>query len=258
MPEPLAFAVVLLQSALPEGAGGAVSPGAAHQRVLVAGQPRWLAIAAGDAGASSLPGTEEEIVPLELARVLASNGGGEDAYWRSAAFKTSAAAAAVRLVLRSVELLGGNAALPEVLQPALQVLHGIVSAAEAAQQQPNGVRPTGGKKQHKKAAAAAAPAAASAAILAPGLVALCRRAGGGAGGRGWARRRARGGPRTTCSCSRWLRRRASTRGLRRTLCLARIMTPTGAGAAGLHRQTNNGSVLVLPRTAGAVCEGRPS
>ncbi|KAL4451742.1 hypothetical protein ABPG75_007404 [Micractinium tetrahymenae] len=207
VPEPLAFAVQLLQGALPAGcapAGAAAEAAAAssssHQRQLGADEPRWLAIAATDAGAGSLPAAPEDIPPLELAQVLSSGGSGsggtgEEDFWRSAGFKTSAAAAAVRLVGRTAELLAGNAALPEILAPAQAALRAIVAAAEAAM----------AAQQQQAAAAAAAPpasikkkqrkqqqnqpqqqqqqepqgsgvtaSAAPAAILAPGLVELCR------------------------------------------------------------------------------------
>lgn len=179
VPEPLSFATQLLQSVLPEGAAPAPAP--SHQRALAPGQPRWLAVSASDEGAADLPATEADIAPLELAQVL--GGSGSDAYWASAAFKTSAAAAAVRLVLRQAELLGGNAALPEILAPALEALRAIVAAADGSaqqQQQQDGAQPPARKKQRgkqqKQAAAAAAPAAARAAVVAPGLAALCLRA----------------------------------------------------------------------------------
>lgn len=172
VPEPLAFATQLLQSVLPEGS--TPQPAPSHQRSLAPGQPRWLAVSASDEGAADLPSTEEGIAPLELAQVL--GGSAEDAYWRSAAFKTSAAAAAVRLVLRQAELLGGNAALPEILAPALEALRAIVAAAEGSTQQRQ--QPEGGqcKKQHGKQQKQAAAAAGPAAIVAAGLVALCRSA----------------------------------------------------------------------------------
>ena len=175
-PEPLSFAVLLLQGVVPEGAGAAPPP--SHQRCLEPGQPRWLALAPGDAGADALPATPEDIQPLDLGRVMAAAADGEaaaaDPYWRSAAFKASAAAAAVRLVQRSAELLAGNAALPEVLQPALDALRSIVDAAAATGAQAAQPPPTGKKQKQKrgKAAAAAAAAAAPAALVAPGVAAL--------------------------------------------------------------------------------------
>lgn len=164
VPEPLAFAVQLLQGAVPEGAGPPPAP--SHQRGLEPGQPRWLAVAPGDAGADALPATPEDIQPLDLGRVMAaaadSGAAASDPYWRSAAFKASAAAAAVRLVQRSAELLAGNAALPELLQPALDALRGIVEAAATHPQ------PAAKKQKRGKAGAAAAPAA----LVAPGVAAL--------------------------------------------------------------------------------------
>lgn len=177
VPEPLAFAVELLQGVLPAGTAPPLPP--SHQRQLEAGQTHWLAVGAGDVDADALPATPEEIAPLELERVLALAANGSSgvggAYWRSAGFKTSAAAAAVKLVLRSAELLGGNAALPEVLQPALDALHAIVAAAEAAQVAAAAAPPTRKKQKRGKQqqAAAAAATATPTAILAPGLVTLC-------------------------------------------------------------------------------------
>lgn len=193
VPEPLCFAVQLLQRALPAGSEQAVPAGGSHQRQLDSEEPRWLAIVASDAGSDSLPATAEDIEPLELARVLSAGSGSSSSasgaeggaeYWRSAGFKTTAAAAAARLIGRCAELLAGNAALPEVLAPAQQALAAIVAAAEAAAAPPEAPPPAAGKKQRKlkgKAAAAAAPAPAPAAqaqqpaaSLAPGLVQLCR------------------------------------------------------------------------------------
>ena len=175
VPEPLAFATQLLQSVLPEG--GTPPPAPSHQRSLAPGQPRWLAVSASDEGAADLPATEEAIAGLPLAQVL--SGSGSNAYWGSAAFKTSAAAAAVRLVLRQTELLGGNAALPEILAPALEALRAIVAAVDGSaqqQQQQDGGQPPARKKQRGKQQKQAAVAAGPAVIVAPGLVALCRSA----------------------------------------------------------------------------------
>ena len=174
MPEPLSFATQLLQSVVPEGAAAPPTP--SHQRSLPSEQPRWLAVSASDEGTADLPATEGDVAPLELAQVLGGSGG--DAYRSSAAFKTSAAAAAVRLVLRQAQLLGGNSALPEILGPALEALRAIVAAADVSskqqQQQQQPCKKQRGKQQ--KQAAAAAELAAPAAIVAPGLVALCRSA----------------------------------------------------------------------------------
>ncbi|PRW57304.1 Nucleolar 14 [Chlorella sorokiniana] len=173
VPEPLTFATQLLQSVLPEGA--APPPAPSHQRALAPEQPRWLAVSAADEGAANLPASEEDILPLPLAQVL--GGSGSDAFWRSAAFKTSAAAAAVRLVLRQAELLGGNAALPEILAPALEALRAIVAAASGSSTpQQDGGQPPACKKQRGKQQHQAAAPAAPAALVAPGLAALCRRA----------------------------------------------------------------------------------
>lgn len=193
VPEPLAFAVQMLQGALPAGCAPAAagsSSSSSHQRQLDADDPRWLVIHASEAGAGSLPANPEDIPALELARLLSSDesseGGGD--YWRSAGFKTSAAAAAVRLVARSAELLAGNAALPAILAPAQAALRAIVQAAEAAapqqqqrQQAAAAVAPASSKKKQRKqkereqrGEAAATTPSQPPVILAPGLVELCR------------------------------------------------------------------------------------
>jgi nucleolar protein 14 len=190
VPEPLCFAVLALQGALPAGVYPTTpATGSSHQRQLAAEDPRWLAIAATDAGVAYLPATAEGIEALDIVQVLSSSSGAagdtaSDEYWASAAFKTSAAAAAVRLVGRCTELLAGNVALPEVLAPAQEVLRSIVAAAEAqlaaAAAQPGEAQQQQKKqKNKKKGAAAAAPQqlprlAEPAATLAPGLVQLSR------------------------------------------------------------------------------------
>lgn len=181
VPEPLCFAVLALQGALPAGVyPSAPAAGSSHQRQLAAEDPRWLAIAATDAGVAYLPATAEGIEALDIVQVLSCSGAASDEYWASAAFKTSAAAAAVRLVGRCTEMLAGNVALPEVLAPAQEVLRSIVAATEvqsaaAAAQPGEGQQQQKKQKKKKKGAAAAAPPPAEpAATLAPGLVQLSR------------------------------------------------------------------------------------
>lgn len=184
VPEPLAFAVQLLQGALPAGApaaAAAAGDGSSHQLQIDADEPRWLAIHASDAGAGSLPATPEDIPPLELGRMLSSGGSeGDSDYWRSAGFKTSAAAAAVRLVGRVAELLAGNAALPAILAPAQAALRAILTTAEAAQehqrQQAAAAAPPASskKKQRKQRKEQQGDGDAPSLLIAPGLVELCR------------------------------------------------------------------------------------
>lgn len=180
VPEPLNFAVALLRSAAPASAAAAAA-GAAGAGAEEGEQPRWLRLdAAAGAGQEmgAPPATPADIEPLDLVGTLGAGDDDGDSYWSSPDFKTSAAAAAARLVQRTAASLAGLAALPEVMEPALRALRTLAAAAGAAHAAPLS------KKQKKKAAkegaaaaatgaAAAAAAAPAAPGVAPGLAALC-------------------------------------------------------------------------------------
>ncbi|CAL8463440.1 g2974 [Coccomyxa elongata] len=111
VPEPLNFAVQLLQSVAPLRKNPPHQP----QTFFSASDPsaRWLALAPGGGNKES---DAAEIQPLVTASVLAK--AADDGYFASLEFKTSALAAAMGVVQRAAEVFGGIAALPEALGPA--------------------------------------------------------------------------------------------------------------------------------------------
>lgn len=200
VPEPLGFAVAMLATVLPpeqqrqlEQAAAGGSGGSARGAGPGTEEPSWLRISAADLAGSAtgaatgagLPVTQEDIVPLDMAAALGSPAAGGtrsegsahgrsasagEAYWSSPAFKTSAAAAAVRVIARSAEVFADLAPLPEVLAPAQRVLGAIVAAADAAAAPPaagRGTKPDGKKQQQQQQQQPAAF------VIAPGLAQLC-------------------------------------------------------------------------------------
>ncbi len=112
VPEPLNFAVQLLQSAAPLRKNPPHQP----QTFFSASDPsaRWLALAPG--GGGNKEPDAAEIQPLDMASVLAK--AADDGYFASLEFKTSGLAAAMGVVQRAAEVFTGIAALPEALGPA--------------------------------------------------------------------------------------------------------------------------------------------
>ena len=172
VPEPLAFALRLLRSALPPAAAAALAAEAGDGGEAPAG---WLRVPAADAG--GLPATLDSIVPLDLAAALGQpcgagnepEGTPADAYWSTPAFKTSAAAAAIRLVGRCAQVWAELAALPEVLAPAQATLHALVEAATG--QEDRASRAKAKQQQHHSSKRAAQTVPETVAIT-PGLAAL--------------------------------------------------------------------------------------
>lgn len=210
VPEPLSFAVSLLESALPAGyqpaaGSGSAASAAAQQEQQQLGaaveEPRWLCIPSQQQPSeppADLPATAEAVQPLQLERVLslasaaaaaqqqgaaagAAGGAGgaqeAEAYFASPGCKTSAAAAAARLVARCAEVWAGVEALPEALAPALRALRAIVAAGaelDAAQRAQHSGKPK--KQQRRQQQQAQQEGGAPHFALAPGLVAVCRQA----------------------------------------------------------------------------------
>ena len=115
VPEPLNFAVQLLQSAAPLRKTAPSQP----QMSFSASDPsaRWLAPRPGGSGKES---EAAEIQPLEMASVLSK--AADDGYFGSPEFKASALAAAMGVVQRAAEVFAGIAALPEAFAPAQSAL----------------------------------------------------------------------------------------------------------------------------------------
>lgn len=119
VPEPLNFAVQLLQSATAVSSkAGSEQPTAAFS----ASDPtaKWLALE------PSREADAMEIKPLELSAVLTKPA--DDAYFGSPDFKLSALAAAMGVVRRTAELFAGTSALPEILSHAQRALEDLGSA----------------------------------------------------------------------------------------------------------------------------------
>lgn len=126
VPEPLNFAVQLLQSAAPAGAAGSEQPPA--QPFFLASDPsvRWLALDGGGSETKGATGSDDaaaEVPPLELSTALSRPA--EDEYFAGREFKAAALAAAIGVVQRAAEVFAGAAALPEVLAPAQAALESL-------------------------------------------------------------------------------------------------------------------------------------
>jgi hypothetical protein len=124
-PEPLAFAVRLLRSAMPQP--GAPQPQQQQQQQPQRGDPSaphmgpgtWLQLG-GSKGDKSFP-----VPPLRLTQALGSDPA--DAYFGSAGFRAAALAAAFGLVGRAAQVFAGVPSLPEVLAPAQAALEALGS-----------------------------------------------------------------------------------------------------------------------------------
>ena len=130
--------------------------------------PRWLALSPNEACHGPL--TPENIKELSLTKVFGSE---EDLnvkeYLSSAEFKTSAAAAAVRLIGRICSSLTGLDALPEIMAPAIKVLKHVV-AAGAGPGAANGI--TASAKKKSKGAKERGSKIATAGSICPGVAIL--------------------------------------------------------------------------------------
>lgn len=132
-PEPLVLCTLLLESITGSGGGSGEEEDE---------QPSWLAIITnednkknsknnkkknGSDGTASL--SEEEVAPLSLSNILQRLCGDEDeSYWTSTAFKVSASAAAIKIMVRCAELWSDVDAVPEIFSPSVSILKKISSS----------------------------------------------------------------------------------------------------------------------------------
>ena len=122
-PEALTFAVRALRCATPDQAARPASArNPAPERDPAA--PKWL-LPAGGWGCADL-GSGRGVPPLEVGAALATAPG--DAYFGSDAFRASALAAAMALLVRAAQVFGKAAALPELLAPAARALRALGAA----------------------------------------------------------------------------------------------------------------------------------
>ena len=129
MPEPLAFAIRLLRSAL--GPGNASPDGAAEGPAAAYIHPSARlhlgrdnnSKASGSRAARKEAAQAGEVQPLRMSAVLA--GGAGDACFGTREFRAGALGAAIGVVVRAAEVFGGVPALPEVLAPARAALEAL-------------------------------------------------------------------------------------------------------------------------------------
>ena len=185
-PEPLQFAVKVLQTAVVRGSGGGSGEDATTTTTTPARRkngkkkggdevdfvdfdeeaPRWLALTPQECGSSSTaPATVEDIKELSVQRVFGSEDEDDVAHLSSPEFKSAAAASAVRLIQRIAASISSVDALPEIMGPAVVVLQSLVRAGA---QTANG---GGAHKSKKKKAAKSSPAHDTMSV-APGVAAL--------------------------------------------------------------------------------------
>lgn len=199
VPEPLNYAVALLDTVLPSPDGGAAAA-QRTQRGIEGEDPRWLCIPPGDGGGAdmvSLPATAAAIPQLSFQKVLGlasacasastsataapagpqgqaeppervaeAAAAAEGArYFSSPEFKTAAAAAAARLLARYAELFADVAALPEVLAPGQQVLRRILAAGRGTI--------ASGQEQGSQQGQRGEGDGCAGVVIAPGLLEVC-------------------------------------------------------------------------------------
>jgi hypothetical protein len=151
VPEPLAFAVSVLRTALPPptlpaaGAGKGSGGHAVTLHITSTEQQQQ-----STARSAAVSGGSGELPQLDFAAALGADG--QDPYWESSEFKLAATAAAVRLVARAADLYSDIDAVPEILAPAKVVLERLVALHMPAP-------PAVGKRKRGAAAATAAAAA---------------------------------------------------------------------------------------------------
>lgn len=158
-PEPLNFAVNLLRTTSKGISTAPVEEG-----------PRWLALSPNEA--SQAPTTPDAIPELSVQKVFGKEDDSELAnYLSSAEFKSSAAAAAVRLIGRIAASLASIDALPEIMAPAIEVMRQVV-AAGTGPGAANGIAHGSGKKKSKEEKRKKEAASGS---VAPGVAVLAGR-----------------------------------------------------------------------------------